>query len=106
MRKTTVFLVAFLMVLSIGAFNICENFEFTMQGIGEYLGKLGSHEHFRIYGIYVVKTKALIGCAVKAQMICAFDLAYAKNRFTHNVAHLCHEKMFQKALAKVLKHRI
>ena len=31
--------------------------------------------------IYVAKTKALISCAVTAQLICGFVLAYAKRRF-------------------------
>ena len=37
--------------------------------------------------MYVVKTKALIGCAVTAQLICAFVFAYEKSRFSHDVAH-------------------
>ena len=39
--------------------------------------------------IYVAKMKALIGCAiVTAQLICVFVFAYAKSRFSHDVAHL------------------
>ena len=38
--------------------------------------------------IYVVKTKAQISCAVTAQLICAFVFAYAKSRFSHDVAHI------------------
>ena len=30
------------------------------------------------------KTKALISCAVTAQLICAFVFAYAKSRFSRN----------------------
>ena len=33
-----------------------------------------------------VKTKALISCAVTAQLICAFVFAYAKSRFSHDAA--------------------
>ena len=36
----------------------------------------------------MAKTKALISCAVTAQLICLFVFAYAKNRFSHNEAHL------------------
>ena len=38
--------------------------------------------------MYVAKTKALIRCAVNAQLICVFVFAYAKSRFSHNAAHL------------------
>ena len=46
--------------------------------------------------IYVVKTKALISCAVTTQLICAvtaqlicvFAFAFAKSRFSHNEAHI------------------
>ena len=34
------------------------------------------------------KTKALISCAVTAQLICGFVFAYAKSRFSHDVAHI------------------
>ena len=33
-----------------------------------------------------MKTKALISCAVTAQLICVFVFAYAKRRFSHNEA--------------------
>ena len=36
----------------------------------------------------VAKTKALISFAVTAKLICVFDFAYAKNRFSHNEAQL------------------
>ena len=36
--------------------------------------------------IRVAKTKALISCAVTAQLICVFVFAYAKIRFSHDVA--------------------
>ena len=35
-----------------------------------------------------MKTKALIRCAVTDQLICAFVLAYAKRRFSHDAAHI------------------
>ena len=38
--------------------------------------------------LYVVRTKAVICCAVTAQLICAFVYAYAKTRFSHEEA-LC-----------------
>ena len=37
---------------------------------------------------YVAKTKAPISCLVAAQLICAFDFAYAKSRFSHDAAHI------------------
>ena len=42
----------------------------------------------------VAKTKALISCAVTAQLICVFVFAYAKNGFSHNEAHIvsCREQ--------------
>ena len=38
--------------------------------------------------IRVAKTKALISIAVTAKLICVFVFAYAKNRFSHDEAHL------------------
>ena len=38
--------------------------------------------------IHVVKTKALISCAVTAQLICVFVFASAKSRFSHNETHM------------------
>ena len=38
--------------------------------------------------IYVAKTKAMISCRMTAQLIGTFVLAYAKCRFSHNVAHI------------------
>ena len=38
--------------------------------------------------ISVAKIKALIGCAVTAQLICAFVFAYAKSRFSHDAVHI------------------
>ena len=32
--------------------------------------------------------KALISCAVTAQLICIFVFAYAKSRFSHDAAHI------------------
>ena len=49
---------------------------------------------FRIYEVggfyYIAKTKALISCTVTAtaQLICPFVLAYAKNRFSHEVVQI------------------
>ena len=34
------------------------------------------------------KTKALISCAVTAQLICRFVFAYAKSRFSHDAAQI------------------
>ena len=46
--------------------------------------------------IYVVKTKALISFAVTAKLICVFVFAYAKSRFSHEVAHMIYkEKCFR-----------
>ena len=42
---------------------------------------------WRDFTIYEMKTKALISCAVTAQLVCAF-FAYAISRFSHDVAHL------------------
>ena len=38
--------------------------------------------------ICVTKTKALIRCAVTAQLICGFVFTYAKSRFSHNEAQI------------------
>ena len=35
-----------------------------------------------------MKTKALISCAVTAQLICVFVFAYAKSRFSHHAAQI------------------
>ena len=40
-----------------------------------------------LYSIYVAKIKMLYSCEVTAQVICIFVFAYAKNRFTHDLAH-------------------
>ena len=40
----------------------------------------------------VAKTKALISCALSAQLICVFVLACAISRFSHNGAHLSRTK--------------
>ena len=34
------------------------------------------------------KTKALICCAVTAQLICTFDFAYLESRFSRDAAHI------------------
>ena len=38
--------------------------------------------------IYIAKTKMPIGCALTAQLICAFVFTKAKGRFSHDAAHL------------------
>ena len=38
--------------------------------------------------IGVAKTKALISFVVTAKLICDFVFAYAKSRFSHDVAHM------------------
>ena len=43
----------------------------------------------RDFTICVAKTKALISFAVTAKLICVFVFAYAKNRFSHDGAHIC-----------------
>ena len=42
-----------------------------------------------------MKTKALISCAVTAQLICVFVFAYAKSRSFHNEAQLPLRFIFQ-----------
>ena len=42
----------------------------------------------RDFNIHVGKTKALISCAVTAQLICVFVFASAKSRFSHNEAQM------------------
>ena len=39
--------------------------------------------------IHEVKTKALISCAVTAQLICVFVFPYTKSLFSYDVSHLC-----------------
>ena len=43
------------------------------------------------YTICVAKTKALIRCAVTAQLTCAFGFAYSDCWFSDATAHLLHE---------------
>ena len=40
--------------------------------------------------VYVAKAEALISCAVTAQLICTFVLAYTKKRFSYGMAHFIH----------------
>ena len=40
--------------------------------------------------IYVAKTKELISCAVTAQLICVFVVAYAKSRFSRDAGSYLH----------------
>ena len=44
--------------------------------------------------VRVAKTKALISCAVIAQLICVFAFAYAKVRFSSDAAQLYHHRKF------------
>ena len=39
----------------------------------------------------MAKAKALISCAVTAQLICVFAFAYANSRVSHNEAHIIHK---------------
>ena len=61
--------------------------------------------------IHVAKTKALISCAVTAQLICVFVFLSAKSRFSHNEAHMSSDmrnsaaiKMKSKAFNKQFKN--
>ena len=38
--------------------------------------------------MHKAKTKALINCSATAQLTCTFDFAYAKSRFSHDVAQI------------------
>ena len=51
---------------------------------------------------YVAKTKALISFAVTAKLTCVFVFAYAKSRFSHDEAHLCH--VTSKPVLRVSNH--
>ena len=44
-------------------------------------------------GIYVAKTKAMISFAVTTKLICVFVFAYAKSRFSHDVAQSVPENL-------------
>ena len=44
--------------------------------------------------IRVAKTKALINFAVTAKLICVFVFAYAKNKFSHDSAHIVKEEVY------------
>ena len=50
----------------------------------------------------IAKTKALISCAVTAQLICVFVFAYAKSRFSHDAAHLKPLKIFSRIRSAVV----
>ena len=41
--------------------------------------------------ICVAKAKALNSFTVTAKLICDFVFAYAKNRFSHDAAQICHK---------------
>ena len=47
--------------------------------------------------MYVAKAKALISCAVTAQLICVFVFPYAKIWFSHDAAHM--QKQFSSKAA-------
>ena len=47
-----------------------------------------------IHTINKAKTKALISCAVIAQLICAFVFAYAKVRFSQDTAQVHLQERF------------
>ena len=51
--------------------------------------KMARSLKFRVWDsiIYLAKTKALISCAVTAQLICDFVFAYAKISFSHVAAY-------------------
>ena len=38
--------------------------------------------------MYVAKTKVLISCVFTGQLICSFVFAYAKRRFSHDLARM------------------
>ena len=44
--------------------------------------------------IYIAKVNVLINSAVTAHLICAFVFAYAKFRFSHDVAHTVNKSLF------------
>ena len=52
---------------------------------GELKSRL-THDAARIKSVKLAKTKALISCAITVQLICSFDFAYTKNRFSHDAA--------------------
>ena len=45
--------------------------------------------------IRIAKTKALISFAVTAKLICVFVFAYAKDRFSHDAAHMAVDGLSQ-----------
>ena len=45
--------------------------------------------------ICVAKTKALISFAVTSKLICVFVFAYAKNRVSHDAAHMPSVAMYK-----------
>ena len=55
--------------------------------------------------VHVVKTKVLISCAFTAQLICLFVFAYAKSRYSHDVAHIFFQihKLFRCVLKQSLE---
>ena len=50
----------------------------------------------------MAKTKALISCAVTAQLICTLVFAYAKVRFFHNKAHMIKHLISCKTVCNVV----
>ena len=54
--------------------------------------------------VWVVKTKALISCAVTAQLICAFVFAEANRQFSYNAAHIIFFVVFSYVVGILLSH--
>ena len=53
--------------------------------------------------MYVAKTKVLIRCMVTTQLICAFVFAYAKSKFSRDVARI---KVKECIMKLILKNKI
>ena len=53
-----------------------------------YCSEIPDEERFLHSTLRVAKTKALISCAVTAQLICVFVFAYAKLLFSHDAVIL------------------
>ena len=52
--------------------------------------------------MYEVITKALISCAVTAQLICVFVFAYAKSRFSNDEAHSDPQRVLSSPTGSIL----
>ena len=55
--------------------------------------------------MHVVKTIALISCAVSAQLICAFVFTNANIRFSHGPAHIMYKLRLLIKFA-IIKHNV